>query len=283
LHHRSAGTEFPIRVAVTSSLRPTPAPLLYYIMRVAAAMCFIGHGAFGIITKKVWLNYFAVFGIGHDLAWHLMPLVGTADILFGISLIVCPTRAVFGWLVVWGFTTALLRPLSGEPIAETLERAGNYGVPLAMLVMCGWSRPSLRWLRRIEPPTELDADRLAFTRACLRAVVFLLLVGHGWLNLLAKPSLLDQYTGLGFGDPMQVAHTVGLLEVVAAVGVLVRPVRFVLVALLAWKMASELLYPRYEIFEWIERGGSYGAILALWWALPRKPALSRPEPFTVAV
>jgi len=25
-----------------------------------------------------------------------------------------------------------------------------------------------------------------------------------------------------------------------------------------------LFYPHYEIFEWIERGGSYGVLLALW-------------------
>lgn len=37
---------------------------LHYSLRVASAMRFIGHGAFGIITKKIWLNYFAVFGIG---------------------------------------------------------------------------------------------------------------------------------------------------------------------------------------------------------------------------
>ncbi len=41
---------------------------LHYTLRIASAMCFIGHGAFGIITKKIWLNYFAVFGIGPAMA-----------------------------------------------------------------------------------------------------------------------------------------------------------------------------------------------------------------------
>ena len=35
----------------------------HYTLRIAAAMCFIGHGAFGIITKAIWCNYFAIFGI----------------------------------------------------------------------------------------------------------------------------------------------------------------------------------------------------------------------------
>src|SRR6201985_591331 len=99
----------------------SPAQSIHYTLRIAAAMCFIGHGAFGIITKPVWCNYFAVFGIGHDLAYKMMPVVGFIDILLGICLLVYPIRAVAAWLVVWGIVTASLRPLSGEPAAELIE------------------------------------------------------------------------------------------------------------------------------------------------------------------
>ena len=99
-------------------------------------MCFIGHGAFGIITKKIWVNYFAVFGINSVMAYKLMPLLGAADILMGISLLFYPTRAVASWLVIWGLVTGALRPLSGEPFMEMIERAGNYGVPLVLLILC---------------------------------------------------------------------------------------------------------------------------------------------------
>ena len=34
-----------------------------WCLRIGAAACFIGHGAFGIITKAAWLPYFAVVGI----------------------------------------------------------------------------------------------------------------------------------------------------------------------------------------------------------------------------
>ena len=98
---------------------------IYYTLRFASAMCFIGHGCFGIITKSIWCNYFAVFGIGHDRAYQLMPVVGTVDILMGISLLLYPTRAVLGWLVIWGTLTAMCRPMSGEPFAEFIERTGN--------------------------------------------------------------------------------------------------------------------------------------------------------------
>src|ERR1700761_8240153 len=101
-----------------------PAEKMHYTLRIAAAMCLIGHGIFGIITKPIWSHYFGVFGIGHDLAYRLMPVVGTVDMLLGLSLLVYPTRAVLTWLAVWGAVTALLRPLSGEPVAEFIERAG---------------------------------------------------------------------------------------------------------------------------------------------------------------
>lgn len=40
-----------------------PHTRLLWLLRSAAAMCFIGHGAFGIITKEGWVPYFGVVGI----------------------------------------------------------------------------------------------------------------------------------------------------------------------------------------------------------------------------
>ncbi|WP_431212404.1 hypothetical protein ACQ86N_42955 [Puia sp. P3] len=112
-----------------------PASRMYITLRIASAMCFIGHGIFGIVTKPVWCNYFAVVGIGHDMAYRLMPVVGAMDITMGLILLFYPLRIVPLWLVIWGFVTATMRPLSGEPFAEMIERAGNYGAPLALLLI----------------------------------------------------------------------------------------------------------------------------------------------------
>jgi uncharacterized membrane protein YphA (DoxX/SURF4 family) len=251
-----------------------PAQRVHITLRIASAMCFIGHGAFGIITKSVWSNYFAVFGIGHDLAYRLMPLVGTIDIVLGLSLLFYPLRAVAGWLVCWGLVTASLRPLSGEPFAELIERAGNFGAPLALLLLSpavsgvkgGW------WFQRINAHPQPDAHILARVTLCLRIVVFLLLLGHGWLNWIEKKGLLQQYAGLGFSDPIKTAHIVGIFEMVAALALLIRPVRPLLLVIFVWKMGSELFYPHWELFEWVERGGSYGSLLALWLALDKTPA-----------
>jgi hypothetical protein len=295
----------------TSSVRN-----IHYTLLIASVLCLIGHGAFGIITKPIWCNYFAVFGIGHDLAYRLMPVLGTVDILLGLSLLIYPTRAVLGWLVIWAIVTASLRPLSGEPFAEFIERAGNFGAPLALLLLSrsvnrdgtidrkrnntiGGEKGIRSWFTRIGPgiplipdsltprspsprtgaaPTPAASARLTpgvsltpksfipgvrFT-LCLRIIVFLLLLGHGWLNLIGKKGLLLQYEHLGFSHPAATALYAGLFEILAAIAILVRPVRPLLLALLVWKAGTELLYPHWELFEWVERGGSYGSLLALW-------------------
>ncbi|GAO45743.1 hypothetical protein FPE01S_18_00070 [Flavihumibacter petaseus NBRC 106054] len=226
-------------------------------------MCFIGHGIFGVITKEIWCNYFGVFGIGREMAYSLMPLVGWIDIGMGVMMLVYPIAALPAWLVFWGFITAMLRPLSGEPVAEWIERAGNYGAPLAFLCFTGpWSARQL--FQRTGAKVVTDRQRLEATGWILRSVVYLLVAGHGWLNLIGKPGILLQYARLGFTAPSIVAAYVGWFEICLAFLVLFRPYRPLVLALFFWKAGSELFYPQFGWLEWIERGGSYGAILALW-------------------
>src|SRR6195952_2132327 len=128
---------------------------LHYTLRFASAMCFIGHGAFGIITKPIWCNYFAVFGIGKVMAYHLMPVLGSVDILLGIMMLIYPLRFIPIWLVIWGVITALLRPISGEPFAEFIERAGNFGAPLTLLILSGGVQANIKsWFTPINPNTK---------------------------------------------------------------------------------------------------------------------------------
>jgi hypothetical protein len=241
---------------------------IYSTLRLAVAMCFIGHGVFGIITKPGWCNYFAVFGIGHDMAYRLMPLLGSFDILMGIGMLVYPIRAIPLWLIVWGIFTALLRPLSGEPFAEFIERAGNFGAPLILLILSGGIGKNLRELfspihRHVYP----DPKTLGHILTGLKVFAFFILAGHGWLNLIEKKALVSQYTSLGFSHAGQTALALGICEINAAFLILIIPCRPLILAFFIWKISSELFYPHYELFEWIERGGSYGVLLALWFAL----------------
>src|SRR5829696_6193636 len=121
-----------------SSTRALPAA--YWLLRVGAALCFIGHGAFGFITKAAWLPYFGVLGIPESWAWRLMPLVGAVDVMAAMAVLYAPRGLPLAYMTLWAAWTALLRPLAGEPAWETLERAGNYGVPLALLALTGMPR-----------------------------------------------------------------------------------------------------------------------------------------------
>jgi hypothetical protein len=238
----------------------TRAHRIHWILRLGAAACFIGHGAFGIITKAAWVPYFGVVGISHDLAYTLMPVVGTVDILMGIALLFSARPFVLLYMAVWALWTALLRPLAGEPFFETLERAGNYGVPLAMLLCIGSPRTVRGWL---SGANGILADPTAVAWV-LRVTTALLLVGHGALQAITvKPMFATHYAALGL--PASLTPALGLVEIIAGVVVLFVPNPALLVGIAIWKLATEALFPisGAPIWELIERGGSYAAPLAL--------------------
>lgn len=235
-------------------------------------MCFIGHGVFGVITKPVWCNYFAVFGIGETLAYKLMPVVGIADIVLGFVLLFYPIRIAAAWLIFWGLFTASLRPLSGEPFAEFLERAGNYGAPFILIILtAGPEKIFTRWFQKIHiPASALSTIQWKWIVISLQVIGFTLLVGHGWLNAIEKPGILKQYIALGIESPTAWAQLIGTVEILGALSLLLWPARHVVLGLFIWKVMSEVYYPVYPFFEWVERGGSYAILLALWIVLQDK-------------
>ena len=153
-------------------MAPPNAGTLHWILRVAVAACFIGHGAFGIITKAAWLPYFAIFGIPEAWAWKIMPVVGAVDISVGVLTLVQPVRAVVLYMAFWGFQTACLRPLAGQGMWELLERAGNYGVPLAFLCLLAPVGPCADWFSA-RPAPALTAARAAAVGWILRVTTAL--------------------------------------------------------------------------------------------------------------
>lgn len=248
--------------------------LIFWILRIGVAGCFIGHGAFGVITKAAWVPYFAVAGIGESMAWPLMPMVGWMDIAIGVLALAWPCRALFVWAALWATWTALLRPLAGESVFEFLERAGNYGVPLAILAVIGTQGSFFRRATDIWPEfAEANRGRLILA---LRLTTVVLLVGHAGLGLFVqKAGLADHYAALGFSNPEAVVPFVGAMEffLVAIVLLIPRPGLFIAVCI--WKIATESLFvvagaPFWEV---IERFGSYAAPFALatllWKARPQ--------------
>src|SRR3954452_12313716 len=90
----------------------------YWALRLGAALCFIGHGAFGFITKAAWIPYFAVVGVPAAWAWKLMPLIGAVDVLAAMAVLFAPRGLPLSYMALWAFWTALLRPLAGESVWE---------------------------------------------------------------------------------------------------------------------------------------------------------------------
>lgn len=138
-------------VGVTAAAAPLAhAAALHWLLRLACALEFVGHGAFGILTKAAWVPYYGVVGIPEPWAYRLMPLTGAVDVFLGFLVLLKPVRAALLYMAIWGLWTALLRPLSGEPVWETIERAPNYLVPAALLWLRGlpadW-RDWKAWLR----------------------------------------------------------------------------------------------------------------------------------------
>jgi hypothetical protein len=264
------------------SVRPGKTPgeerssLVQGILRIGVAGCFFGHGAFGIITKAAWVPYFAVAHVSEPWAWRLMPWVGAMDIAVGALALAVPRRAVFIWAAIWGVWTALLRPLSGESCWEFWERAGNYGVPLALLAVVGWRGPLFGRLATRRP--EFDASTRARLGWTLRLVTFALLAGHAGCTLMeARASFTHNFATVFPHGPALAVPAVGAFELALALGVLLSPSEALLIGVCAWKMATEALFvfAGSPVWEVLERFGSYTAPLALALLVARQqPALA---------
>lgn len=225
-------------------------------------MEFIGHGALGIGRVAAWSSYFAVVGIPKETALHLMPIVGIFDVALALGVLFYPVRGLILYMAAWGLCTALLRPLAGESAWETVERAGNYGVPLALFLMLnGGSWKS--WFRY--PLLNMDEGRRATVAWTLRLTTVLLLAGHGALNLIVRKQVfVNQYGMLGLHGPW-IEPAVGAVEFILAAAVLAQPGFGLLLFVLVWKLATEALSPMAgsPIWVFIEHGGSYAAPLGL--------------------
>jgi len=252
---------------------------LHWILRVAVAACFIGHGAFGIITKAAWVPYFAIFGIPEAWAWRLMPVIGAVDISVGVLTLIQPVRAVVLYMTFWGFQTACLRPLAGQGMWELLERAGNYSVPLAFLCLLGVGGSLGDWFSA-RPAPALTAARAAAIGWILRVTTALVLIGHGGFDFAMRKDWSGYTASIGIDPVWLAAHPLtplaGWLEGGLGLLVLVWPARGLLLVVFALKLGTEALRPLAgePIWEFIERGGTYAAPLALAWIQGRRRTMA---------
>lgn len=107
-----------------------------WILRIGVAGEFAGHGVFALQGKAQWINWFAKFGVQDaGLAAQLLFFVGIMDILMALIVLVKPIRMALLWMAFWGFWTALLRPIVGEPVWDFIERWANWSAPLALFFL----------------------------------------------------------------------------------------------------------------------------------------------------
>lgn len=108
-----------------------------WILRVAVAGEFLGHGVFAIQGKEGWFKYFAAFGITDEQTIvSILLVIGVMDILLALHVLIRPVRPLLLWMTFWGLWTALLRwPIGGDPIWDFFERWANWGAPLALAIL----------------------------------------------------------------------------------------------------------------------------------------------------
>lgn len=130
------------------------AKIIEWVLRIAIFGEFLGHGIFGLQGKKQWLDWTSqLTGASDVLAVQLLTLVGILDIIIAFTILVRPLRFVLVWAAVWGFWTALMRPIVGEPVWDFVERWPNWGAPLALLLVLGFPR-TLSDLWKTKPDTS---------------------------------------------------------------------------------------------------------------------------------
>jgi hypothetical protein len=243
---------------------------IQWLLRLAVCCEFVGHGAFGVLTKKGWVPYFVVYGIPEPWAWKLMPLVGSIDIALGLLALVAPIRAALLYMACWGLFTATLRPLAGEGWWEFFERSYNFGIPFLMLWVHGFVTSWRSWFAVITYIPRFTIVRTQWHQLTLRGIMASMLIGHGGYGLvMGKQNLLRFYEAAGFssfGVPLPtLSAVIGGCEMLLGVLCLVVTSTAFFLFVFAWKLGSELLYVPAQAYgawwEVIERGSSYAAPL----------------------
>ncbi len=105
-----------------------------WILRLGVFGTFLGHGILAIGVKEAWLKYLNFVGF-NESASLVLQLIGYTDVIVALLALFMPLSIVLIWATIWAFATALIRPITGEPIWDFVERASNWAAPLALLLL----------------------------------------------------------------------------------------------------------------------------------------------------
>lgn len=120
------------------------------------------------------------------------------------------------------------------------ERAGNYGVPLALLLVSGVPRTLRGWWARVTTD-DLKPEIPRAALVTLQATAVLLVLGRAGYGLEGRELLARHYEVLGWGP--DAVFVVGGFELglATALAAAISPTLLALTAV--WKIGTELLYP----------------------------------------
>lgn len=119
-----------------------------WILRIAIFGEFLGHGVLALQGKKAWIGWIQdLTNVDSALAAKLLLAIGIFDLIVALLALFRPIRAVLLWAAIWGFWTALVRPIVGESVLDFVERWANWGAPLALLLLRGWPKSGKEWFK----------------------------------------------------------------------------------------------------------------------------------------
>jgi hypothetical protein len=242
------------------------------IFRCTVALCFIGHGFWGVVSKPAWIGLITPMGFSESFAIVAIPIVGWLDIVLGVLIMVQNNKAWLWKALTWTVFTACLRPLAGMSFFEIPERAGNFGIPLAFLVLIAFVGKPQTFFGKISIDnfnSELFTDqKIDVMKKILQWSVGLLLIGHGGLVAFAQKTMyVDHLSVLAITGTSQVLILIGWFEIALGIYTVIKPSIPLIWFILIWKCFTEALYPfagsAIDVFETIERWGDYGGPVAL--------------------
>lgn len=119
-----------------------------WILRIAVAGEFLGHGMFALQGKEGWFKYFHAVGItAEQTIITVLLIVGTIDVALALLVLIRPIPIALLYMALWGLWTAMIRwPIGPDPVWDFVERWTNWGAPLALLVLIGWPKSVREWL-----------------------------------------------------------------------------------------------------------------------------------------